>query len=251
MLTLPTSLTVDRNKTAEANLIEKSRKWLEKDSKDRKGIHASDLLDPRKAYYDKINPQPLSDRMVGLFFVGKVLHAFFLSALTGEDGVNWKSDGGSTVDKELGFSYSPDWTDKKVKPNIPGELKTSRGKYEQSKSDMGLYLEQLVTYMVGEKSEDGRLVVLMLSLPAPRGEGWGTYPQYRAYNVYVSKADLAKYKTQLIATRKLLQKALKTNSRKDITKLPLCREFKCGKSQCPHYSKCKPEGRWGLKRWDR
>jgi hypothetical protein len=238
---------VERNKKAETNLIEKSRKWLEKDSKDRKGIHASDLLDPRKAYYDKINPQPLSNRMVGLFFVGKVLHAFFLSALTGEDGVNWKSDGGSTVDKELGFSYSPDW----CKDGIPGELKTSRSKYEQSKSDLGLYLEQLVTYMAGKKSEDGRLVTLMLSLPAPRGDGWGTYPQYRAYNVHVSKADLAKYRTQLIATRKLLQQALKSNSKKDINKLPLCRDFKCGKSQCPHYSVCKPEGRYGLKRWER
>ena len=251
MLTLPTSLTVDRNKTAEANLIEKSRKWLEKDSKDRKGIHASDLLDPRKAYYDKINPQPLSNRLVGLFFVGKVLHAFFLSALTGEDGVNWKSDGGSTVDKELGFSYSPDWKDKHFTPAIPGELKTSRSKYEQSKSDLALYLEQEMIYQAAENSEDGRLVVLMLNLPAPRGEGWGTYPQYRAYDIHVSKTDLKKYRTQLIAVRKLLQAALKSNKSKDIKKLPLCREFKCGKSQCPHYSKCKPEGRWGLKRWDR
>lgn len=249
MLKLPPSLTVDRNKNAEAKLIDKSRKWLEKDSKDRKGIHASDLLDPRKAYYDKINPQPLSNRMVGLFFVGKVLHAFFLSALRGEEGVNWKSDGGSIVDKELGFSFSPDWG--MAKDEDPGELKTSRGKYEQSTRDLGLYLEQLVTYMAGKKRENGKLVVLMLSLPAPRGEGWGTYPQYRAYDVHVPKADLLKYRTQLIATRKLLQAALKSNSKKDIAKLPLCREFKCGKSQCPHYTDCKPEGRWGTKRWDR
>lgn len=247
MLKLPSSLTVERNKQAEANLIKKTRLWLEKDSKDRTGIHASDLLDPRKAYYDKINPQPLSDRLVGLFFVGKVLHAFFLSALTGETGVNWKSDGGSTVDSELGFSYSPDWD----KEGIPGELKTSRGKYEMSKSDLGLYLEQLVTYMVGRKSLDGRLVVLMTSLPAPRSEGYGTYPQYRAYNIHVSKADLAKYKTQLIATRKLLQKALKTKKKTDIKKLPLCRAFKCGRSQCPHYDVCEPEGRWGTRRWDK
>src|SRR3990167_10151683 len=122
MLTLPTSLTVDRNQQAEAKLIQKTRLWLEKDSKNRKGIHASDLLDPRKAYYDKLNPQKLSNRLVGLFFVGKVLHAFFLSALKGEDGVNWKSDGGSIVDKELGFSFSPDWGTESDED--PGELKT-------------------------------------------------------------------------------------------------------------------------------
>jgi hypothetical protein len=248
MLTLPRSLTAVRNMLAEGKLVDKTRAWLEKDSKDRAGIHASDLLDPRKAYYDKTQPKsPLSSRLVGLFFVGKVLHAFFLSALTGEDGVNWKSDGGSTVDKELGFSYSPDW----CKDGIPGELKTSRGKYEQSQSDLGLYLEQLLIYMVGKKSVDGKLVVLMLSLPAPRGEGWGTYPQYRAYNVSVSKADLAKYRTQLVATRKLLQAALTSKKMADISKLPLCRPFKCGASQCPHYQVCKPEGRHGTKRWDR
>lgn len=247
MLTLPVSLTVERNLQAEEKLVEKTRLWLEKDSHDRTGIHASDLLDPRKAYYDKIRPQPLSNRMVGLFFVGKVLHAFFLSALAGETGTNWKSDGGSTVDAELGFSYSPDW----VKDGIPGELKTSRGKYEQTQSDLGLYLEQLLIYMVGKKSVHGRLVVLMLSLPAPKGEGWGTYPQYRAYNVECSQADLTKYRKQLVATRKLLEQALKTNVQEDISKLPLCRPFKCGRSQCPHYDVCKPEGRHGTPRWDK
>lgn len=249
MLTLPRSLTVERNKHAEQKLIDKTRKWLEHDSKDRTGIHASDLLDPRKAYYDKINPYPMSTRMVGLFMTGKVLHAFFLSALTGEVGVNWKSDGGSIVDKELGFSFSPDWGT--AKDEDPGELKTSRSKYEQSKSDLGLYMEQLVTYMAGKKRENGKLVVLMLNLPAPRGESYGTYPQYRAYDVHVSKSDLLKYRTQLIATRKLLEKALKTRKKLDINKLPICRTFKCGASNCPHYEVCKPEGRYGKKSWDR
>ena len=191
----------------------------------------------------------MSNRMVGLFFVGKVLHAFFLSALQGDVGTNWKSDGGSIVDKELGFSFSPDWGT--APDEDPGELKTSRSKYEHSKSDLGLYLEQLVTYMAGKKRTKGKLVVLMLNLPAPRGEGWGTYPQYRAYDVQISKADLLKYRTQLITTRKLLQQALKSKTRKDIAKLPLCREFKCGTSQCPHYTVCKPEGRYGTRRWDK
>jgi hypothetical protein len=248
MLVLPKSLDILRNKKAEVNLVRKTRAWLEKDSKDRTGIHASDLLDPRKAYYDKTQPKtPLSDRLVGLFFVGKVLHAFFLSALTGENGVNWKSDSGSTFDKKLGFSYSPDW----CKDNIPGELKTSRGKYEMRPSDLALYIEQLMIYMVGKKSTHGRLVVLLTSLPAPRGQGYGTYPQYRAYNINVSKADLAKYEKQLLATRKSLEKALMVKTPKVIKLLPLCREFKCGASQCPHYNICKPEGRYGTKRFDK
>jgi hypothetical protein len=248
MLTLPKLIQIERNKKAEGNLVNKTRVWLEKDSQDRTGIHASDLLDPRKAYYDAIQPKsPLAERLVGLFFVGKVLHAFFLSALTGEKGVNWSSDGGSTVDKTLGISYSPDW----CKSGIPGELKTSRSKFEMRPSDLSLYLEQLMIYMVGEDSAYGRLVVLMLNLPAPPGQGWGTYPQYRAYDINVTKAELSAYKKQIISVRKSLERALKTKKAKDIAALPLCRTFKCGKSQCPHYGICKPEGRFGTKRWDK
>ena len=244
MLTLPRSLDIHRNRSAEQKLVDKTREWLERDSKDRTGIHASDLLDPRKAYFDKKFPQPMTNRMVGLFFVGKVLHVFFLSALFNKKGVDWKSDGGSTFDKDLGFSYSPDWD----KDGVPGELKTSRGKYEQSNSDLGLYLEQLMIYMAAKKSVKGRLVVLMTSLPAPRGEGWGTYPQYRAYDITCSTADLTKYRTNLKATRLLLEKALKTGK---FTDLPLCRPFKCGRSQCPHFERCQPPTRFGVPKWER
>lgn len=238
MLIMPKSLSIERNEKAEAKLVDETKAWLEKDSKDRTGIHASDLLDPRKAYFDKRFPQPLNRRMVGLFFVGKVLHAFFLSALNGEDGVNWKSDMGSTVDPELKISYSNDWE----KNGIPYEFKTSRSKYEQKNADLTLYCEQLLIYMVAKKSTTGRLVVLQTSLPAPRGEGWGTYPQYRAYTIRCSQADLDKYKAQIVKTRKALEKALKTKSHKG---LELCRKFKCGEGNCPHWERCKPEGRYG------
>ncbi len=240
MLTIPKSLQIERSKSAEQKLTDETKAWLEKDSKDRSGVHASDLLDPRKAYYDKKYPQPMTNRMVGLFFFGKVLHAFFLSALNGEDGVNWKSDMGSTFHKKLKIQYSNDWE----KNGIPYELKTSRGKYEQKNRDLHLYCEQLLIYMVAKKSTIGRLVVLMANLPAPRGEGWGTFPQYRAYSVTISKADLAKYEAEIILTRTKLEKALASNTDKAIRALPLCRTFKCGDGNCPHWDRCKPEGRY-------
>ena len=245
MLILPKSVHVEREEGAEDKLVEKTRTWLEKDSNRKDDeIHASDLLDPRKAYWDRKNKTRLSNRAVGLFFTGKVLHAFFLSALGGETGTNWKSDTGSKYHKDLQIYWSNDWE----KGIIPYEFKTSRGKYEQKPSDLGGYLEQLLIYMVAKNSTTGRLIVLMLNLPAPRGEGWGTYPQYRAYTVTVSKADLAKYRKQIIKTRKELVDAIK---RKKPDNLPLCREFKCGASQCPHYKKCKPPGRYGTRRFDK
>src|ERR1700693_2661564 len=110
MLTLPKLIQIERNKKAEVALVDKTRTWLEKDSADRSGIHASDLLDPRKAFYDKTQPkQALSARLVGNFIVGKLLHILFLSALHSKDGVDWKSDAGSTIDKSLCISVTPDW----------------------------------------------------------------------------------------------------------------------------------------------
>ena len=67
---------------AEQKLVEQTRAWLKNDHRDPR-IHASDLFDPRKAYWDRQHPVEPSTRMVGHFFVGKVLHAFFLSALNG------------------------------------------------------------------------------------------------------------------------------------------------------------------------
>ena len=242
MLTLPKNLkdNVTRDKKYEQGLIEKTRAWLVNDSKDRKGIHASDLLDPRKAYFDKRYPQDLSDRMVGTFFVGKTLHAFFLSALQGKKGTDWSTDSGSNEDTELGITWSAD----DLTNGIPHEFKTSRSKYEQYFADLKSYLEQELIYMAAAKSTRGRISTLMYNLPAPKGHGWGSYPQFRSYKIEVSKEDLKEYRLQIKKTVKLLKDALKKKSHKD---LPLCREFKC--MGCPHMERCKPEGRYGLKRF--
>lgn len=242
MLELPKSVTCTRNPEAEQELVKKTKEWLERQNEERDPrVHASSLLDPRKSYFDTKYPQPMTNRMVGLFFFGKVLHAFFLSALGGAKGTDWKADVGSVWDEELGICWSNDWQKKVGKQTIPYEFKTSRSKYEQKQKDLDLYIEQLLIYMVAQKSTKGRLVVLQSNLPAPRGEGWGSYPQYRAYEIEVTQKDLDKYKKQLIDTRKKLESALKTNKFKE---LPLCREFKCGPQQCPHWKRCKPEGRY-------
>lgn len=240
MLKLPSSLEVERDFKYEKKLLEKTRAWLVNDSKERKGIHASDLLDPRKAYYDKLYPSPLSDRMVGTFFVGKTLHAFFLSALKDRKGTDWSTDSGSNEDKELGITWSAD--DKE--DGIPHEFKTSRSKYEQKRRDLDNYLEQELIYMAAMKSLKGRISTLMYNLPAPKGQGWGSYPQYRSYKITCSKEDLKKYRLQIKKVAQQLRDCLKKKSPKG---LPLCREFKC--FGCPHFQRCKPEGRYGTKRF--
>ena len=103
--------------------MEQTRAWLKNDHRDPR-IHASDLFDPRKAYWDRQHPVEPSTRMVGTSSSGSSTRSS--SALNGEKGVNWASDAGSVWDKALGIMWSNDWEDKSKTPHIPWEFKTSR-----------------------------------------------------------------------------------------------------------------------------
>jgi hypothetical protein len=244
VLIVPKSIDIERNEDAEDALVDKTKAWLEKGNAERDPrIHASDLLDPRKAYWNRKHKEVMTPKMVGNFFVGKTLHAFFLTALKGKKGIDWSTDTGGHWDKELGITYSQDFEDDTGK--IPGELKTSRALNEQTKADLKTYVEQLCIYMAAKTSLLGRLVVLRL-MGKDTSKGWGSYPQYRAYQITWTKKDLADYRKQIKDTAVLLTKAIKTKKPK---LLPLCREWKCGEGNCGHWNVCKPEGRYGTTKW--
>lgn len=252
MLILP-KLEIERNEDAEDALVETTKQWLEGEDKERDPrIHASDLLDPRKAYWNRQHKEEVTPRMAGNFMVGKVLHAFFSTSMNKKSGLSLvDTDVGGTWDSSLGISFSNDW-EKKVKtkdsPNgIPYELKTSRTINEQTIKDLSSYLEQLCIYMAAKMSLIGRLVVLRL-MGKDTKKGHGSYPQYRAYEITWTKKSLADYRKQIVTASKLLTRALKTKKPK---LLPLCREWKCGESNCGHWSLCKPEGRFGIKKWSK
>lgn len=230
---LPASLKVTRSKRAERALTTAARAWVSGDRKP--GVHASGLLDPRKTWFDAIDPKDhLDDRLVWTFLPGKVLHAFILSAVKGKS-LDWAADGGSKWSKRLGIWYSPDDTDTEG----PIELKTSRSYYPpKGPDDIKNYLEQLWIYMVAEKKTKGKLHVLYLNL---KDEQNRTSPTPRCYTITASKADLAKAERDLAAQRALIELAIK---RKDHTMLPLCREWLCSRRMCDRYDACKPEGRY-------
>ena len=79
-LIIPESVIATRQPQTEKKLTKQAREWLEGDDRS-EGIHASDLLDIRQAYWRHVDPQELSDREVWTFLIGKVLHAFTLSAI--------------------------------------------------------------------------------------------------------------------------------------------------------------------------
>lgn len=236
MLELPDSLEITRSTKAEKALLDLGKKWLGQDER-KEGLHASDLMDPRQAFFKHTNPLPIQDRLVNIFLVGKIGHVIVLSTVDKAKGLNLTSDEGSEWSEEIGIWFSAD----KTLDGIPRELKTTRSFFEaRTDKDLAMYCEQLGIYMVCRNSTVGQLWILYLNLKDSSGK---TAPEWRAYTVKCSEEDLAKYKAQLIDTRKKLTKAIQTY---DPSELPLCRKFKCGKDNCEYWEDCQPEGRYGV-----
>lgn len=241
MIPLPESIKLKRNTSAEALLVRKARDWIETDDR-APGIHASDLLDERQAFFQHTDPRPLSDRLVSTFLVGKVLHAFVINAVDGVGSEDISaSDTGSDYSNDLDITFSPDV----VLRGIVRELKTSRSFYEpKSVEDLRLYIEQLLVYMVAKGHTRSQLWILFLNF---KDEERRTAPAFRAYDVVISEEDLAKLKEYLAERVQILKAAIAAGS---YAGLPLCREWKCGAKNCQWYEKCKPEGRYGDPRFD-
>lgn len=241
MITIPDGVVVDRRPAREAELYDVARTWLEKDERT-PGIHASGLLDTRQAWFNAKFPGPLPDRLVTMFMVGKVLHAFILGAHAGVVDIG-ASDAGSNH-CELGYDYSPDaFYDGMVR-----EVKTSRSFYEPTSiDDLSMYIEQVLTYMVATETLESELWVLYLNLKDESGK---TSPAFRCYSVSVTSDELAKVRLEIGETTLQLQRALDSPAEEPFRDLPLCREWKCGARNCEWYDQCQPEGRYGTDKFD-
>lgn len=238
MLWLP-NITIERNEMAEVKLTQRVKAYLEKEDESRTpGIHASDLLDPRKAYWSWAVPQELTERQTWMFMIGKVLHSLVLvSCLDGELGT---TDAGTR--QELGVSFSPD----RVTYGSPVELKTNRTPVEPSPDKLlenfHHYFEQLCVYMVFMDSRHGELWVLFLNL---RDASNRTFPEPRCYHVSITDEQHGQIKERVLQTRDHLTEAKAT---RNPSTLPLCRAWLCGDGTCPWWNNCKPEGRYGRTR---
>lgn len=230
---LPPSLKVNRDEEAEGVLYAQARDWLEKDVRP-DGFHASDLLFPRMGYWRIVDPQPLTPRQVGLYLVGKVLHAFILGH------ADLTADEGSTYHEGLGLYYSPD----KRLP-VPTEIKTSRSFYEpKTLGDLDTYLLQVLIYMAAEDSTNGKLWVLYINARDP--ETRNTTPTFRVYDVHVKQEELDAFK---LAARKLRDTLADAVQERNHRAVPLCPEWGCGPTRCPWWAKCQPEGRYENWEW--
>jgi len=213
-----------------------ARAWIEGEERT-PGVHASDLLNPRQAIYRKLDPKVLPDRLVNIFLIGKVLHAFVLQTVDGKSAVDIKTtDAGSFWSEEIGITYSPD----KIMGGKVRELKTSRSYKEPTHvEDMSGYLEQILIYMASTQTLDGQLWVLYLNL---RDEATGKLdPSFRCFDVKINEADLATLISNCKSVRELVEKGV---ALKDPKVAPLCTEWLCTRNLCDYYDTCQPEGRY-------
>ena len=232
MLELPLGLTVERNEAAEARLVAEARAYVEKGARP-KGVHATDILDPLRAYWQHLAPKPLTDREVMLFFPGKMLHALVLGG---------ESDEGGRDSEKFGLWWSPD----KTEGGEIRELKTVRN-FEEPKAvgDLRLHLEQLLVYMSASGTTAAQLWVLLLNL---RDKSGRTAPAFRVYDVSISRKELDELTDVVTAYSRLLSDAVEKRSP---GRLPLCRPWKCGARNCAWYGQCQPEGRYGTPAFDK
>ena len=217
-LTLP-KLKVVRSPNKERELVKRFRDKVEGFTRTVDSpIHVSDILAPRKGYWQRVSPKRFEDTAILFFNLGYAGHEYLL----GQD-----DEGGTTVDD---LTWSPD----KREDTCIVEVKiTTKQRVATTHEELHSYLEQLCSYMALEDQVNGEIWVWYVAAPG--------CPQIVVYKVTASKTALAKYKKQVQVGAKALRQAL--NERKP-EPLELCARQFCYRSKCQWYDECKPEGRW-------
>lgn len=219
MITLPKSLKVTRDLAKEREVVQRFRDKVESFTRTVDSpIHMSDLLNPMKAYWERMSPKKFSDETIMFFSMGYAGHEFLL----GQD------DEGGTQEGDV--IWSPD---KREKWGILEVKITTKKRIATTIDALQSYLEQLCGYLAFEDVTVGEILIWYMGFPS--------HPKLVVFRVEVSKEDCAKYKKKLLKEAKMLRTAL---TKKDPSKLRLCEKTYCYRSKCHHYDECKPEGRW-------
>ncbi|MGI0015633.1 MAG: hypothetical protein ACREBU_19630 [Nitrososphaera sp.] len=243
---------IKRNKKLEEQLYKRLEALFDRQQEARTGIHVSGLMQPRKAYWQAVDPQPLTRREIGFFTAGRAHHEIILSAMKGkklEDSPdrNVVTDEGTKEWK--GIFYSPDY-----RLGFLAEIKSNRKQQEPDESNLAEeydnYLSQLTKYMAVENEGRASLIVFFISMRVD-DKNKATEPTLRCYDVVLTPEQLEDIRKEMLKTKKAIERAIETKNHKP---LPLCPEWMCygggyygdAFENCKWYNKCKPEGRYPL-----
>jgi len=226
-------MNIIRSETAEKAFVNRIRDYY--DSRQREGIHVSDLLNPLMSYWKKKVPKATTDREVGFFTTGDAIH-LAIQKMFGVD----KEESGEFA----GIHYSIDLPVN----GFPGELKGTR-KWSIPEHPEPHYVQQCSYYCAAKGAQKGYIIVLFYC-PGRTWDGkTSTYPQFRIWELQFTEGDIKGIREDMETRRKSLDLALSTN---DPAGLPLCTNWLCFTQskktgvtiQCKWWGECKPKGRY-------
>jgi len=179
--------------------------------KKRQGIHASDLIYPKKAYWQRISPLPPTREEVMYWLSGQSHERIFLhiSDLKHGGARQWE-----------GIWFSPD-----IMFDFPVELKTTRRGYVVKEGEEAEkykhYLKQLSYYCAMTNSTKGWLVVWYLTMIT---NNQNTAPDLFAYEVNYTEKELENIRQDLLCLKNNLITAI---DKRNPDSLPDCDAFLC------------------------
>lgn len=181
-----------------------------------RNIALTDVLTPRKAYFQRKFPEPPTLKEVLYFLSGKAIEKG-LSDLIGYDHPEAR--------KTDGIWYNPDFRINEEEIDIPTELKSRRSnlpKEGQELEKLSNYVDQLFGYCTLDNVDKGNLVVFALAEKVD--DSHKTEPVLAAYEFRCSAEERETYAKLLDDRRIQLEQALESE---DFSKLPYCEEWKC------------------------
>jgi hypothetical protein len=206
----------------------------------RDGMHFSDLLSMKQAYWRSILPMKATKAEAMYWLTGNAHETLFLhlSDLKHGKSKQWN-----------GIWYTPD-----VFFNFPVELKTTRRGFIPKEGNEAKiyehYLKQLRMYCAAENTKQSWLVVWFLVMMDENRRQ--TKPDYFCYRVEFTDEELEATRQQMLDSSALLKAAL---NEKDPTHLPDCEQWMCYKEQRnmvekPFCLTCNKEFQveWGIKK---
>lgn len=215
-----------RSQKHERKVLDAVKEYLLKMPRSADKLHVSDLLYPRKTYWKKIDPKPMTDHEAGYFVAGRAHHGV-IEAMFGPKADSKQADAGEF--EKHGIYFSPD-----IRLPYPIEIKTSRANFapnDNYEKHFDGYLKQLGSYQALMDSEKGGLLVFYLSLM----DGKKRRPAFRFYKVLMDKQERTKKIKYLKALVVQLTRAITT---KKWQGLELCPEWLC--RDCQWFKQCKP-----------
>lgn len=72
---------IARDKTIERKILDKIKEHLSRAPRSQDKWHVSDLLYPRKAYWQRVDPQPMTDLQALYFLAGRAHHGILEACL--------------------------------------------------------------------------------------------------------------------------------------------------------------------------